>query len=54
MPRDQEPVEFKLIPGQEDEWAGEAEMELSPLWRWLGVYPLYGWVIATLILIGAC
>lgn len=53
VPREEEPVEFVLLPGQEDEWAGAAEMELSPLWEWLGVYPLFGWIVLVLLMIGA-
>lgn len=52
VPLEEEPVEFRMMPGQEDEWAGTADMELSPLWDWLGAYPLYAFVVAMLALIG--
>lgn len=52
VPRSEEPVEFVMMPGQEDEWAGTSEMELSPLWRWLGLYPVFGWIVLQLLMIG--
>jgi hypothetical protein len=52
VPREEEPVEFRMLPGQEDDWAGAADMELSPLWTWLGWCPVYLYVVAMLMLIG--
>jgi hypothetical protein len=45
-------VEFRPLPGQDDEWAMGSEPDiLSPLWKWLGLYPLLAYisVVATMI-----
>jgi hypothetical protein len=52
VPVEEEPVEFRMLPGQEDDWAGAADMDLSPLWNWLGIYPLYIFFVVMLVLIG--
>lgn len=43
--REYEPVEFRPIPGQEDEWAAITGYDRSRLWDWLGLYPVYGYII---------
>ena len=55
LPRELEPVEFQLVPGlslTNDSWAVGFDEERSPLWRWLGLYPLLAFIACYLTLIG--
>lgn len=53
LAREREPVEFKPLPGQENDWASGSEPEiLSPLWRWLGLYPILLFITLYCLLIG--
>lgn len=53
LPREFEPVEFRPMPGQEDEWATGSDWEIrSPLWRWLGLYPLLAFITLYFGMIG--
>lgn len=45
-------MEFRPLPGQEEGWAGFQYVEISPLWRWLGVYPISLYLCFVLILFG--
>lgn len=48
----EEPVEFRPLPGQEEGWAEFNYVVRSPLWYWLGVFPICGAFIALLLLTG--
>lgn len=52
VPRDEEPVEFRPVPGQEHEWAGYGYFVRSKLWDYLGLYPALACVVGVLTLIG--
>jgi len=48
----EEPVEFRPLPGQEGDWAGADYVIMSPLWYWLGIYPVAGFHVLLLVLMG--
>jgi hypothetical protein len=48
----EEAVEFRPLPGQEDDWAEFNYVERSALWYWLGFLPVCYVFEALLILIG--
>lgn len=50
--REDEPVEFRPVPGQEEEWAGLVYTARSRLWDALGTIPVALLLIGSLILIG--
>jgi hypothetical protein len=53
LAREHELVEFRPLPGQEDEWAAGSEWETrSLLWKWLGLYPLLAYVAIMFALLG--
>ena len=45
-------VEFKPIPGYEEEWAGFNYVERSRLWDALGVVPVGLWFVLSLVIAG--
>jgi len=45
-------VEFRPLPGQEDDWAEFSYVERSQLWLWLGIAPICLAFEALLLLIG--
>lgn len=47
-----EPVEFRPLPGQEADWAGADYVPGSPLWLWIGAYPVGAYLIYLLVLLG--
>lgn len=51
--REREEVVFKPIPGQEDDWAFVFGDNRSRLWDGLGTYPIIGFIVLMLILLGA-
>jgi hypothetical protein len=50
--RDREEIEFKPIPGSEEEWAMFQYIGRSRIWDWLGLYPVGLYFICNLMLIG--
>jgi hypothetical protein len=48
----EEPVEFRPLPGQEEEWAEFNYLKRSPVWYWMGVFPVCCAFEALLLLIG--
>lgn len=48
-----EEVEFKPIPGAEEEWAGFQFVDRSRLWDWLGLYPVGFYLALCLLLLGS-
>jgi len=48
VPRNEEAVEFRPIPGREDPWP----VVRSRLWDYLGVFPLGAYLCACLVMIG--
>jgi hypothetical protein len=52
VPTDYELVEFRPVPGAEDEWAGFQFVDHSRLWDWLGVLPVGLWLVLNLLVIG--
>lgn len=53
VPREEEVVEFRPIPGQEEDWAGFQFVDRSRLWEYLGIYPIGGYLVLCAILLGA-
>jgi hypothetical protein len=47
-----ETLEFKPIPGYEEEWAGFSYVERSRLWDALGVVPVGLWFVLSLVIAG--
>jgi hypothetical protein len=52
VPRQEEVVEFRPIPGAEDSWASHCYVERSRLWDYLGVFPIGAYLCAWLVMIG--
>lgn len=53
LPREHELIEFRPVPGVRSEWAAGSEAEIrSPLWDWLGLFPLLGFISIYIGLIG--
>lgn len=50
--RDREEIEFRPIPGSEEEWAMYQYIGRNPLWDWVGLYPVAAYLILNFILIG--
>jgi hypothetical protein len=50
--RSDEPVEFRPVPGQEDEWASLSYVERSALWGGLGALPVGVVLVVLLVLMG--
>ena len=48
----EEPVEFRPLPGQEGDWAGADYVCRSPLWYWVGIYPVALYLVIVLVLMG--
>lgn len=53
VPREAEPVEFRLLPGTEEEWASAVYVERSRLWDFLGVIPVLATVVLQLAFLAA-
>jgi len=45
-------VEFRPLPGQEDDWAEFNYVIPAPCWYWLGTFPIALYFMAILTLIG--
>jgi len=45
-------VEFRPLPGQEGDWAGADYLPREPIWLWLGIYPVAGYLVLLLIYMG--
>jgi len=52
LARERETVEFRPIPGHEDEWAGASLEDRSRAWDWLGTYPLLIFISLYFMMIG--
>jgi hypothetical protein len=53
LAREHEAVEFRPLPGQDDEdWAGTELDSRSPLWKWLGLYPLLAYISVVFTMMG--
>jgi hypothetical protein len=52
VPRSEEPIEFRPVPGQEHLWAGSTYVPRSRLWDVLGFYPVLMIVVSMVIMIG--
>lgn len=52
VPPGSEPVEFRPLPGQEEDWAGSDYILRSQLWYWLGVYPIGAILVLILTFMG--
>lgn len=50
--REEEPVNFRPVPGLETGWAKYETPERSMLWWWLGVIPVAGWISLWLAVTG--
>jgi hypothetical protein len=50
--REDEPIEFRPVAGQEDEWASTSYVQRSALWEALGLMPVGFLFVIQLILIG--
>lgn len=50
--REDEAVEFRLVPGQESEWAGPTYYPRSALWNALGVFPVGALLVLLLMMMG--
>jgi hypothetical protein len=48
----EEAVEFRPLPGQEDDWAEFNYAIPAPCWYWLGTFPIALYFMAILTLIG--
>jgi len=48
----EEPVEFRPLPGQEGDWAGADYLPREPIWLWLGIYPVAGYLVLLLVYMG--
>jgi hypothetical protein len=48
----EEPVEFRPLPGQEDDWAGYTYVPRDRIWDWMGTYPVALSFILLLVLLG--
>lgn len=47
--REEEPVEFREVPGLTYGWVGELVPRRSWLWTTLGAYPLMAWIIINIL-----
>jgi hypothetical protein len=48
----EEPVEFRPLPGQEDDWAEYNYVARAGVWYWAGTFPVSLAFMAVLALIG--
>ena len=48
----EEAVEFRPLPGQEDDWAEFNWVDRGELWFWLGTFPIALYFMMLLALIG--
>jgi ABC-type phosphate transport system auxiliary subunit len=52
VPTSEERVEFRPLPGQEDDWAEFNWLDRGAEWYWLGTFPVGLALIMILLLIG--
>jgi hypothetical protein len=50
---EEEPITFRPVPGYEEEWASRENPEPQPIWLYLGTYPLVGYIVVWMALLGA-
>lgn len=52
LAREEEPVNFRPLPGLEEEWAQYEDPQRSDLWFWLGIAPVAAFISITLVSMG--
>lgn len=52
VPLGEEPVVFRPLPGQEDDWAEFNYVDRGGVWFWVGTFPVAVFFMIVLVLLG--